>query len=167
MKKAFLLSAVLFIGLAAFSQDPRDTYSPRETVQAKNISVAYGRAPKRDRMIFGVLVPYGKVWRCGANEATEITFAKDGTFGGKPIKAGTYTLFVIPEKTQWTIILNSQLGQWGAYKYDQIKGKDVLQVKAPVKTLSKPVERLTFSFPPAGMSIVWDQTEVVVPVKIK
>ena len=114
--------------------------------------------------MFGGLEKYGKVWRTGADEATEITFAKDGTFGGQPVKAGTYTLFTIPEKDQWTIILNSQLGQWGAYEYDKHKAKDVLQVKVPVKSLSAPVEQLTIRFDQGNMLIEWDTTQVAVPV---
>ena len=79
----------------------------------------------------------GKVYRCGADSATTITFDKDANFGGKPVKAGTYTLFVIPNEQSWTIILNGQLGQWGAFDYDKYKNQDVLHVDVPVKKLDK------------------------------
>lgn len=138
--------------------------SPHETVESENVKVTYGRPYKKGREIFGGLEKYGKVWRTGADEATEITFAKDATVGGKPVKAGTYTLFTIPEENEWTIILNGQLGQWGAYEYDKHKVKDVLQVKAPAKKLSTPVEQLTIRFESGNMIIEWDTTQVAVPV---
>lgn len=161
----YLLMAFVAIStiLPACAQEKRK--SPHETVKSGNVSVTYGRPYKKGRDIFGGLEPYGKVWRAGADEATEITFAKDGSLGGKPVKAGTYTLFVIPEKTEWTIILNSQLKQWGAYDYEKIKGSDVLSVKAPVKNLSAPVEQFTISFASGNMIFAWDKTEVAVAVK--
>ena len=169
MKKTLLLSTILFIGLAAFSQETKKRASPHDTLRAKDLSVTYGRPYKKGREIFGKLEPYGKVYRCGADEATQITFKKDVTFGGKPVKAGTYTLFVIPEEKEWTIILNSKLGQWGAYDYldnkNNVRDQDVLKTMVPVKTLSAPVEQLTIARPASGLSIAWDKTEVVVPIK--
>lgn len=158
-----LLAFIAFIGLEACAQKP---VSPHESAMGKNISVRYGRPYKKGRVIFGGLEPYGKVYRCGADSATLITFDKDATFGGKSVKAGTYTLFVIPNKDTWTIILNSQLGQWGAYKYEENKAKDVLHVDVPVKNLSKPVEQLTITLPPSALVITWDTVEVSVPVSI-
>ena len=79
------------------------------------MTVRYGRPYKKGREIFGKLERYGMVWRCGADSVTTITFSKNAFLGGKPVKAGTYTLFAIPNKKDWTIILNSVLGQWGAY----------------------------------------------------
>lgn len=162
-QKAMLFSCVAIIGLSACAQ-PNHAKSPHDTLKTKDLTVTYGRPYKKGREIFGKLEPYGKVYRVGADEATTITFAKDGTFGGKPIKAGTYTLFAIPNENDWTVILNSQLGQWGAFKYDQYKDKDVLQVKVPVKHLSTPVEQLTIASPGDQLTIAWDQTQVAVPV---
>lgn len=162
MKKALLLSTILFVGLASFCQ--QKPASPHETVTGKNITVKYGRPYKKGREIFGKLVPYNNVWRCGADSATTISFAKDAKFGGKPVKAGTYNLFVIPTEKDWTIILNSELGQWGAYNYDKIKDKDVLQVSVPVKTVSASVEQLTIAAPGKDLTITWDKTQVAVPV---
>jgi hypothetical protein len=164
MKSMLLLSYALFMGLIVSAQ-PSHPKSPHDTVTAKNIKVTYGRPYKKGRDIFGKLEPYGKVYRVGADEATVITFAKDGTFGGKPVKAGSYTLFAIPNEKNWTIILNSQLGQWGAFKYDQFKDKDVLHVDVPVTTLSAPVEQLTIAVPGnKDLTIEWDKTKVSVPV---
>jgi hypothetical protein len=130
----------------------------------QDISVRYGRPYKKGRVIFGGLIPYGKVYRCGADSATTITFGKDVIFGGGPVKAGTYTLFVIPNEKSWTIILNGQLGQWGAFDYDKYKGQDILHVDVPVKNLNNPVEQLTISVPPSSVIIEWDQTQVSIPV---
>ena len=160
--KHILFALVAFVTVATYGQDRK---SPHETVNGDNISITYGRPYKKGREVFGKLEPYGKVWRIGADEATTITFKNDGTFGGKPVKAGTYTLFAIPEEKEWTFILNSQLGQWGAYSYDKNKDKDVLQVKAPAKKLDKPVEQLTLSLPKSSLVMEWDQTQVTVPVK--
>jgi hypothetical protein len=162
MKNMLLLSSVLFLGLVACGQSKRA--SPHDTLSTKNLTVTYGRPYKKGRDIFGKLEPFGKVYRVGADEATTITFAKDATFGGKPVKAGTYTLFAIPNEKSWTVILNGQLGQWGAFKYDQYKDKDVLQVDVPVVTLGAPVEQLTIAAPGKSLTIAWDKTQVSIPV---
>ena len=158
------LFAILLSATVSYAQ-PSHPKSPHDTVKTKDITVTYGRPYKKGREIFGKLEPYGKVYRVGADEATTITFAKDGFFGGKPVKAGTYTLFAIPNENQWTIILNSQLGQWGAFKYDEYKNKDVLQTTVPVKKLSSPVEQLTIKPTSKELEISWDVVEVEVPVK--
>jgi hypothetical protein len=164
MKKMLLFSFIAFIGLSACGQEK--PVSPHETVTGTNVSVRYGRPFKKGRDIFGGLVPYGKVYRLGADSATTITFEKDVEFAGKPVKAGTYTLFVIPNKESWTIILNGQLGQWGAYSYDKYKDKDILHADVPaVKTGKSPVEQLTISLPEGSLIINWDQTQVTVPVR--
>lgn len=165
MQKILLLLAVMVAGYSqGLSQEV--PLSPRVTAAGKNVKISYGQPSKRERLIFGRLVPYGEIWRTGANEATEITFAKNGIFGGKPVKAGTYTLFTIPGEKNWTFILNSELKQVGAYKYDEIKSKDVLQVKTPVTTTNAAVvEKLTITLPPGKLRLEWDQTKVEVPLK--
>lgn len=105
------------------------------------------------------------MWRTGANEATTITFMKDGTFGGKAIKAGTYTLYTIPREKEWEFILNSKLGQWGAYEYEKIKGSDVLHVTVPSKQTKEVVEVFTITVKADAMLLEWDQTQVSVPLK--
>ncbi len=161
MKQLLFLSGLLFIGVMACGQ--QNQASPRVTAEGKNVKVAYGQPSKKGRVVFGELQKYGKVWRVGANEATEITFTSDGTFGGKPVKAGTYTLFAIPNENEWTLILNGDTKFWGT-QYEQHKSKDVLQVNVPVKKVNDVVEKLTYRFAGNDMIIEWDQAQVAVPV---
>jgi len=164
MKHLLFLSAIVFSVLGSCAQTP--PLSPKATAQGKGVKVTYSQPSKRDRVIFGQLVPFGKVWRTGANEATEITFDKDVTVGGKPVKAGTYTLFTIPNEKEWTVILNSQLKQEGSSEYEKYKDKDVAQFNVPSSKTSGVVEKLTFSFTPQNdMVIAWDDRQVTVPIK--
>lgn len=130
--------------------------------------VVYSRPFKNNRSLFGgEVVPYGKVWRTGANEAAQITFFEDATVGGKKIKKGTYSLFTIPEEGSWTIIFNSDLDYWGAYNYNQ--DNDVLRVTAKPEKLEEEVENFTIQFTgkekQATMMLAWGNTVVKVPVK--
>ncbi|MFT3822486.1 MAG: DUF2911 domain-containing protein [Chitinophagaceae bacterium] len=168
MKKILFLSiiALLAITTTVSAQQPRQRKSPHDTLTVKDIKITYGRPYKKGREIFGVLEKYDSVWRVGADEATEITFSKDVQFGGKPVKAGTYTLFAIPRPTEWTIILNGELKQWGAYSYAKNKEKDVLHVNVPSKKLDNVVEQLTLSFTKKNVLVIeWDQTHVEIPIK--
>jgi hypothetical protein len=168
MKKLLTLSfLVLLAATNLFAQHaaPKDRKSPHETVTGKHIKVTYGRPYKKGRDIFGGLEPYGKVWRAGADEATEITFDKDCVFGNKRVKAGTYTLFAIPDKNEWTIILNGKLGQWGAFEYDKYKKQDVLHTRVPVTNLSNVTEQFTIYAKDDGLQMEWDKTRVFVPIK--
>ncbi len=170
MKKVSVLLFVLFVALTSLvqAQDKKAPVSPRITAESPNkmIKIAYGQPVRKGRELFGPngLEKYGAVWRTGANEATEITFAKDMMFGGKMVKAGTYSLFTIPAANEWTVILNSTLGQWGAYDYDKIKGTDVAQVKVPAKNGGANVEKLTITPTNNDLTIAWGETKVVVPV---
>ena len=161
-KSIFLLSSFLFIGLISFAQ-PSHPHSSHDTVKTKNLTVTYGRPEMKGREIFGKLVPYGKVWRVGADESTNVTFDKDATFGGKPIKAGKYALFAIPNEDKWTVILNSNAGQWGT-EYNSNKDKDVLSVDVPVMKLGSPVEKVTYTVSGKGIKIEWEKTAVTIPV---
>ncbi len=126
--------------------------------------VIYGRPQKKGREVFGGLVSYGKVWRTGANEAAEITFYRDVTLGDKQVSAGTYALFTIPGEEEWTVILNSQLNQWGSYGYDQ--SKDVARATAKVADLSAEVEAFAIVFSNDGMlTFAWDKTMAQVAIK--
>ena len=129
--------------------------------------VIYSRPGKNDREIFGKLIKYGKVWRLGANENTEITFYEDVTFGGKQVKAGTYSMFAIPDNSTWTFILNTKLHAWGAYSYDE--EKDIARVEVTPGKSENTIEQLTIVFSSTGnkgsLNVFWDDTHVVVPVE--
>ncbi len=132
------------------------------------VKVSYSRPYLKGREVFGKLEPYGKVWRLGADESTEITFYQDATFGGKKVKAGTYSMFAIPTEKEWTIILSSDLDYWGAYKYKE--GNDVLRVTAPVKKAEVPIENFSIVFEKTSDKAAkmyfagWETTVVEVPV---
>jgi hypothetical protein len=163
MKQLLFMSAIVLSVLGSCAQAPA---SPKASAEGKGVKVTYGQPSKKGREIFGKLVPYGEVWRTGANEATEITFDKDVTVGGKPVKAGTYTLFTIPTENDWTVILNSQLKQWGAYDYGKYKDKDVAQFTVPSSKTTAVVEKLTYSFTPQNdLVIAWDDRQISIPIK--
>ncbi len=164
MKKLlFLAIAAVTFGTAGAQE--RKRASPHETVENESVKVTYGRPYKKGRVVFGQLEKYGSVWRVGADEATEITFKKDGSFAGKPVKAGTYTMFALINEGEWEIILNSELKQWGAYGYEKIKDKNVLTAKVPTAKTSGVVEQLTITLANDGLTIAWDDTQVNVPYK--
>jgi hypothetical protein len=131
--------------------------------------VVYSRPQKDNRTIFGELVEYNKVWRLGANEATEIEFFKDVTIAGKKVAKGRYTLYAIPAQDKWTIILNKDTDTWGAFVYDE--KKDVLRTDVPVQLLASPVDAFSMSFNKTdnGMTlfIAWDNVSVNLPIVVK
>lgn len=131
--------------------------------------VIYSRPQKEGRTIFGGLVEYGKVWRLGANEATEIDLYKDVKIKDKKLAKGRYSIFAIPTETQWTIIFNKDTDVWGAFKYDE--KKDALRVSFPVQSTGTVVEPFTISFVKsatgADMQVAWDEAMVTVPVSFK
>ncbi|RYE25617.1 MAG: DUF2911 domain-containing protein [Sphingobacteriales bacterium] len=163
MKQILSLTLLVLGFFGAFAQEQQ--LSPKASAQGNGIEISYGQPSKRGRVIFGDLVPYGDVWRAGANEATEITFKNNVTFGGKAVKAGTYTLFAIPKEKEWTIILNSKLDQWGAYDYEKNKSMNAAEVKVPVYHTDAVVEKLTYTVKADAIALEWDKTGVSIPVK--
>lgn len=147
------------IAIAKVNHQPSDTY----------IKIVYGQPYKRERDIFDGLVPYDKVWRTGANEATELTTTKSIIFGGKRLNPGTYTLFSIPRKNNnWTIILNKELGQWGAFDYN--KSADVMRVEAQARNKETVTEAFTIEFSEiendsTNIIMKWDKTSVKIPIE--
>ena len=144
--------------------------SPQATVAMNHggldVKVVYCRPFKRERLIFGeksagALVPFGDYWRLGANAATEITFGKNVVFAGKPVSAGTYRMYAVPGASVWKVVLNSELGQWGAREADH--SKDVLTVEVPAQT-GPSLEQFTIGFGDAAMTFAWDTTAVRVPL---
>ncbi|MBS1659951.1 MAG: DUF2911 domain-containing protein [Bacteroidetes bacterium] len=162
--KALLSLFAILLSVTVSYAQPSHPKSPHDTVKTKDLTITYGRPYKKGREIFGSLVPYGKTYRCGADEPTMVTFAKDATFGGKPVKAGTYSLFAVPTEKSWTVILNSELKMWGT-DHDKHADKDVLKVDVPVETLGTPVEQWTITPSNKGITMEWDKTKVMVPVK--
>lgn len=131
--------------------------------------VIYSRPQKEGRTIFGGLVEYGKVWRLGANEATEIELYKDVKVKDKKLAKGRYTLYAIPTEAQWTLIFNKDTDIWGAFKYDE--KKDVLRVDIPVRKNPSVVEPFSIMFNKsaagADLVIAWDEAMVTVPFSFK
>lgn len=154
------------IGAQASAKKPEQKLSPRDSLTAKlgasTVSINYGRPSKRDREIFGGLVPYDKVWRTGANEATSLKVEKDITIGGKKVPAGSYTLYTIPGKESWTLIINKETGQWGT-KYDE--KQDLVRVPMKVETLKDAVEQFEIKLTETELSLSWDKTKASVEVK--
>ena len=143
------------------------SYPTSYRVSDKAVRITYSRPQLKGRALTD-LCPAGEVWRTGANEAPEITFYKDVTFGGKQVKAGTYSLFTIPGGDQWTVILNKNLNQWGAYSYDE--GADVARVTASSSMDGKSLEAFSIAFKEVedGVHLVmgWDKTRVAVPISM-
>ena len=141
----------------------------KQTVGLTEIEIVYARPSMKGRQIFGSLLPYGEVWRTGANTATKITFSTPVKFGGADVPAGSYALYSIPGADEWTVILNKVTGQWGAYQYDQ--KNDLVRVQSKPLALPAPVE--TFSIGLSDLSsqsaatlyLAWEKTRV--PVKIE
>lgn len=177
-----LLPLLIAAGLLVFGADsvaaqdvvaPPNPPSPRAITQASFSDgtyavIHYGSPRKRDRVIFGGLVPFDEVWRLGANEATEITVTQDVHLGDNKLAAGTYALLAIPGEASWTLILNSSLGMWGAYTYSE--DNDVFRMDTPVSMTDNIHEAFTISLEAneegssAMLSMVWDQTSVAIPV---
>ena len=158
---SFLL-VTLFAATSVFAQESKkkERASPHETVIGNHIQITYGRPYMKGRVIFGNLVELDKVWRTGADEATQITFDKDCSINGRPLKAGTYTLFTIPGKVEWMLILNSKLGQWGAYSYEENKKYNVIEAALGSKDLTEPVEQFTIKIENDGVRMEWEKKSV-------
>lgn len=150
---------------------PRKSPTGLVTFKKENhyLKITYGRPKMRNdhNHKFGYSVPYGKLWRLGDDDATEITLTKAVMFGGQKLEAGTYSLFAIPREEDWSVIVNKELGLWGTYKYK--KENDVFRVERP--TLKSPYVFQTFSIflqdAPKGCNlvIIWDRTSVMIPIE--
>jgi DUF2911 family protein len=145
---------------------PRDT--ARGTIGGADVWVDYSRPSLRGRQIFGALEPWDKVWRTGANAATQFNTPVDLVIGGATVPAGKYTLWTLPSPTGWKLIINKNTGQWGT-TYDP--AHDLVRVDAKVETLATPVEQFTIAFEPAtapsAITFAWDRTRYSVPVAKK
>jgi Tfp pilus assembly protein PilF len=172
IKKLLLSAAAIFTLMATDAQQlvtpqPSPTASVKQNFALSSIELDYSRPSVKGRKVFGDLVPYGKVWRTGANSATTITFGDEVTIGGKKIPAGKYGLLTIPGEKEWTVIITKQLDVTSpdAYKQDQ----DVVRVKAEVQTLPFAIETFMIdlgNIKPSSleMTILWDNVAVAVPI---
>lgn len=172
MKQLFALY-LLFISITAFSQEaikPRPSPLAVVTCLYKDtyLKITYSQPHMQRREVFGKLVPFGKVWCTGANEATEISCTRDININGLDLKAGTYSIFTIPEKDKWTVIVNADLGLWGSYNYNP--KTDVLRFDVPVLAVADVVYE-PFSIwidqknDKADWMMAWDKTKVLIPIQ--
>jgi hypothetical protein len=171
-----LVSGASFFAAGLHAQEPKKIQFPqpsplasvKERVGVTDVSIEYSRPSVRERKIFGGLVPYGQLWRTGANAATKITFGTDVKLGGAAVPAGSYALFTIPGEAEWTVILSKVVeGQWGSYAYDQKDDQARVRVK-PV-AMAEPLETMTIGVQDmragkANLVIAWEKTKV--PIEI-
>jgi Protein of unknown function (DUF2911) len=166
----FSVLAALAAPLAAQTAPTKPLASPgmdvSQTVDGKTISIHYNAPSKRDREIFGGLVPYDKVWRTGANAATLLKTDANLKIGTAMVPAGSYTLWTLPAAGTWKLIINKQTGQWGT-KYDE--SQDLVRVDMKKKTLTPPQEVMSITLDPfkhkrSTLHVKWDTTDVFVPV---
>ena len=154
--------------LVAQSNKPSPDATADVTLGGKMITITYNRPSMRGRKIMGDLVPYGQVWRTGANAATTLNTPVDLTIGGTAVPAGKYTLYSLPGQNSWKLIINKQTGQWGT-EYDQ--KQDLARVDMKVSKTPSPVEQFLISWDKKGESqadliMEWENTRVSVPVKV-
>jgi hypothetical protein len=167
-----ILAALALTSPLFAEEKPR--VSPHETVNATvgdaKITIVYGRPYSKDpksgekRKIWGTLVPFSKVWRMGADEATTLTTDKDITIGGTAIAAGTYTLFLMPEEGAAKLIVNKQTGQWGT-KYDE--KQDLVRIDMKKQAADKPVDQFTIAVDGGVLKLTWENTQYSASVAVK
>lgn len=171
MRKTIALAlCTLFTATFAFAQHDGATakkpLSPAAkataTVDGKTITIDYSAPSKRGRAIMGGLVPYGKVWRTGANAATTLTTSADLMIGSLHVPAGKYTLYTIPGEKEWTLIVNTQTGQWGT-DYDE--SKDLGRVPMSVQRVKDSVETFTIGIG-KNLELTWENTKASVPLMV-
>ncbi|MCM4168792.1 hypothetical protein KCTC52924_02485 [Arenibacter antarcticus] len=166
-----------FLGGKSYLIEQTKKNSPEKTAtynkNGMDLIVNYSSPFKNDRVIFGELVPYGIVWRTGANEPTTFTTGTKIHIEGKSLAAGTYSLWTRPNKTSWDILFNSEIPEWGVTILSGGKETtrdsewDVLQVSVPVKELTDPIESFTIQFDQSEkvfLSLLWDTTKVSIPI---
>ena len=138
------------------------------TIGAANLTIKYSSPSVKGRAIWGGLVPYDKVWRAGANTATSIENDKDLKVEGKALPAGKYSIYAIPGEKEWTIIFNSQTGQWGVKSATESSldpAKDVLRVTVKSKKSASMNERLVYTINDKGIVLSWENLDVPVSIK--
>ena len=158
-----LLAAALLPAQGQKKTRPSPAMETSVSLGGKNVSIKYSSPSMKNRKIFGELVPFGKVWRAGANEATALHTDADIMIGTLAVPAGDYTLFVVPEAGSWALIVSKETGQWGlAYKPEMDLGKTKM-------TLSKiaPMESYKMTLSPDKLVLEWEETAASVSLKLK
>ena len=180
MRKALAVaSAILFaVAVAAIALHAQQDKSKRPSPPAqakwdlgsgKAVTIDYSSPRAKSRKIYGELVPFGQVWRTGANEATTLVTPVDLTIGGTTVPAGSYTIFTVPNKDKWALVISKKTGEWGTDYPGQVN--DLTRVDMKVSTLPSPVENFTISFEKAGngvnLNIDWETTRASLMVSKK
>lgn len=163
MKNLKITLVFLLTAIVTFAQE-----SPRKQATGKVgeviVAIDYGSPSVKGRSIWGELVPYGKVWRAGANENTTFSFDKDVKIGDENVKAGKYGFFIIPnENEEWTVILNSKNDAWGSFSYKQ--EEDVLRMNVKPDYMDSNQEELDYAIGEEEIIIKWAKVKIVIPVQ--
>jgi len=168
---ALLISAFIMPGFLHAQELPMPSPSAtvKQTVGLTKVEINYSRPGVKDRVIFGELVPYNKMWRTGANKATSISFSDDVKINGSELKAGTYAVFTIPGETEWEVIFNNNLEQWGTSSHKD--EEDVLKVKVGSKA-AEFIESMHIYFDDlrdntASINLHWEKTRISIPVEVE
>ncbi len=164
------LACTVVLAVSSFAQGNKPVASPPETatvtLNGKTVEVKYGAPSMRGRKIMGNVVPYDKVWRTGANEATTLATNTNLKIGDATVPAGTYTLYTLPGQSRWTLIISKQTGQWGTEYHQE---QDLARVPMKSATLSSPQEQMSITFENTSgnstvMHIKWENADESVPV---
>ncbi|WP_417557657.1 DUF2911 domain-containing protein [Mesoflavibacter zeaxanthinifaciens] len=174
---ALIAVTVLVLGYQFFTKTGvfEQRLSPPKTVAFKvddlNLEVFYNRPSKRDREVFGALVPFNQVWRTGANEATTFETNQDLTVQGMYLPKGKYTIWTVPMENTWKVMFNSKQYEWGVNEKMEPMWDpnfDVIEAEVPVKDLDKPVEQFTIAFDNSTddlkMTMAWDDVKIEIPL---
>ena len=180
LKRVLVLLSIIALGLFLYSVFVENIFasrlSPKDTAKLElndlKLKVFYNRPYKKDREIFGALVPFNEVWRTGANEATTFETNKSLEVGGMPLPEGKYTLWTVPKDSVWTVIFNSKQYAWGVdseMKPMWDPNYDVLKIDVPVEKINTTVEQFTIAFDNSTdnlfLTMAWDDTKISVPLK--
>jgi hypothetical protein len=162
MKQFYLIFSLLSFSIYAQEKRISPKVSLSDSIEGIPIELTYGQPSVKGRVIFGDLVPYDKIWRTGANEATVFENKKALKIGGETLPPDKYSLFTIPGREEWVVIFNDIHNQWGAYNYDS--SKDVLRIKVPVEKTENIVEKLNFYFDEKALIMEWERSRIVLPI---
>lgn len=161
MIKTKLIIVFLFVATVTFAQSPRKQASGK--IGEVTVSIDYGSPSVKERVIWGGLEKYGKVWRAGANENTTVAFDKDVTIGQTTVPAGKYGFFIIPsENEDWIVIFNKKNDGWGAYSYN--KDEDIVRLTITRKFVDENQEMLTYKVGDKGIFFAWEKARLLIPV---